>query len=516
MNKIIRILIVEDSPEDAECCLQELRRTGFEPVYRIVNDRENFLQAIRGELWDLVLSDFMMPRFDAVEALQLVREHTEETPFVIVTGSINEETAVDSLKRGADNYILKDNLRRLGPAVQQALKVVEERRSRQRLEQQLRQSQRLEAVGVLAGGIAHDFNNILTAITGHAVLLLDDLPEGSGPRENVDEILKAGRRAAELVRQILTFSRKGEQVRRSLSISAVLDEVCRLVRASVPSTISMKCRIDKDSGHVLGDASQIHQIVMNLCTNAYQAMAAKGGVLEVGSEPVSVSAARAAAHAELHEGPYVRIWISDTGPGIDPAIRGQIFEPFFTTKPAGRGTGLGLSVVHGIARSHHGAVDLSSELGRGTCFSIYLPRHRHVDEGTIEPVVGEAHGSERVLLVDDEESVLEIGRRMLERLGYSVTATGSSKEALALFRARPSEYDLVVSDFIMPSMTGTVLARRIRGLRADLPIVLLTGFGELPAAKRLSECGVRSLLRKPFVLSELAQTVRAALDATPV
>ncbi len=385
---------------------------------------------------------------------------------------------------------------------------------KERTEAQLRQAQKLEAIGSLAGGIAHDFNNILTPIIGFADLLQGDLPKGSPEAENVARILSAGDRARDLVRQILTFSRQNERERQPVAVASVLKDALKLLRAAIPATIEIRTNIDENCGNVLGDPTQIHQVVMNLCTNAYQTMGSSGGTVEVSLTAVDVTPELARTHANLWEGPYVRLTVDDTGPGIDPSIGERIFDPFFTTKRVGEGTGLGLSVVHGIVNSHGGAITFQSELGKGTSFHVYLPGLVREAEKQSPSEEGEAplQGREHVLLVDDEEPIVRFSQQMLEALGYRVTSTTSSLEALSLFHAEPDSFDMVLTDVTMPSMTGVDLAREMMGVRADLPIILMTGFTEFITAGQATKMGIRKLIMKPFETRKLAKTIREVLD----
>jgi len=392
-----------------------------------------------------------------------------------------------------------------------ALKRSQEERSR--IETQLRQAQRLEAIGVLAGGVAHDFNNILTAIWGYAALARDELPQASRERGHLDEVLKASERARDLVRQILAFSRRGEESRQRLQISTVIREDLKLFRATLPSSIELHEQIDPECGAVLADPTQIHQIVMNLCTNAYQALGQAGGAVKVALERVQVGQAAARANPYLNPGPYARLAVSDTGQGIDPKIADRIFEPFFTTKGLSQGTGLGLSVVHGIVTSYGGAINFDSVPGQGTTFSVHLPLAPAREELEEQAPSSEPlpRGGERILFVDDEEPLAQLGKEMLERLGYQVEAFSSSREALEAFRQDPQEFDLALTDLTMPGLTGVDLGREFLALRPDLPVILATGFSEQMDAPKAKELGFQAYVAKPFVLSDLARTLREAL-----
>ena len=384
--------------------------------------------------------------------------------------------------------------------------------ARAKLQAQLQHAQKMEAIGTLAGGIAHDFNNILFAILGYTELTRDDVPEGSLVRANLEEVIKAANRAKDLVKQILIFSRQVEQERKPMLIHLIVKEALKLLRASLPTTIEIRQNIDTKCGFVLADPTQIHQVIMNLCTNAYHAMRESGGVLEVSLDVFDIDAAFAAAHANLEEGAYLRLTVSDTGHGMDGATMERIFDPFFTTKAIGEGAGMGLATVHGIVTSYNGAVTVYSEPGEGTTFHVYLPRvdSTAVPEATAtEPV---PRGKERILFVDDEEQIVRFGQQMLERLGYHVTARASSVEALEAFGAEPEKFDLVITDQTMPNMTGVVLARELMRIRPDIPVILTTGFSEAVTQEKAKNMGMRECIMKPVLASDLGRAIRRVLD----
>jgi CheY-like chemotaxis protein/two-component sensor histidine kinase len=325
-------------------------------------------------------------------------------------------------------------------------------------------------------------------------------------------VLKASQRAKELVLQILTFSRRQEQERRPMRLQPVLKEAMKLLRASLPATIEIRAGIDANAPTVLADATQIHQIIMNLATNAAHAMSGRPGELGVGLRTINADADFARAHPDLRMGRYASLSISDTGCGMDRATIQRIFEPFFTTKAPGEGTGLGLAVVHGIVKSHEGAVTVYSEPGKGTTFHLYFPIHESAAVETVPETEAIVRGSgERVLFVDDEASLASLGKKMLERIGYQVTTKTSSSEALAAFRAEPGRYDLVITDLTMPNLTGTDLAVELLKLRPDLPIILATGFGGSMNSAKAQTLGLRELLMKPVTAQSLAEAARRAL-----
>ena len=383
---------------------------------------------------------------------------------------------------------------------------------KKKLEAQLQHAQRMEAIGTLAGGIAHDFNNILSLILGYTELSINDVPEGSRARDNLDKLYKAGERARDLVKQILTFSRQREQEQKPVEIHLIVKEVLKLLQSSLPRTIEIRQNI-AITGTVLADPTQIHQVIMNLCTNAYHAMLDKGGVLEVSVEEVELDTEFTARHLGTDPGPHLRLTVTDTGYGMDKQVLDRIFEPYYTTRKESGGTGIGLSVVHGIVKNHGGVITVYSEPGKGTTFNVFLPRIES-PEGVAETeeVGALPRGNERILFVDDEPAIVDIGKGMLGHLGYRVETRTSSIEALEAFRAQPEKFDLVITDMTMPNMTGDELARELMVIRSDLPIIICTGFSGKISEEKAKAMGIRKLVMKPIVMSEMAKAVREALD----
>jgi signal transduction histidine kinase/CheY-like chemotaxis protein len=389
-------------------------------------------------------------------------------------------------------------------------KLVQETKEREQLETQLRQAQKMETLGTLVGGIAHDFNNVLAAIIGFSEMAADKMSENPRVERHLQRIHEAGVRARELIKQMLAFSRKKEPERKPVRLSSIVTETTRLIRASIPTTISIKTLVASESGPILGDVVQIQQVLLNLCTNAAHAMP-KGGVLDVTLADCTVSPDTPDPHG-IGPGHYMKLDVRDTGTGISSDIIGRIFDPFFTTKKAGEGTGLGLSVVHGIVHQHGGYVTVESRPGEGTCFSVYFPRAVHAARN---PAADEEHvptGNERVLFVDDEEALAEMGQELLESLGYEVIAKTSSLEALALVQSDPARFDIVITDQTMPELTGAELAAKVMAVRPDLAVVLCTGFSRTIDNKSAREAGVKALVMKPLTKAEIARAIREALD----
>ncbi len=377
----------------------------------------------------------------------------------------------------------------------------------------LRQAQKMEAIGTLAGGIAHDFNNILTGIIGYTELTLEDDAQEDPSRRNLEQVLALADRAKNLVQQILSFSRHADQERRPVELVAAVAEALTLLRPSLPSSIEIRSHLKTGAAIVLADRTQIHQVLMNLCTNAAHAMQRGAGVLEVKLDRVDLDERSAKRYGELGPGRYQRLTVSDTGQGMDRGTIERIFEPFFTTKGPGEGTGMGLAVVHGIVKSHEGAITVHSEPGKGTTVQIYLPEinRRAGDQPSAEtrPL---PTGEEHILLVDDEQTIVEVGQQTLERLGYRVTGSLSAAEALDRFRRTPAAFDLVITDQTMPNLTGIHLAQELRKVRPEIPIILCSGFSQEVTVESALACGIQRFLLKPLLAREMAQAVREVLD----
>lgn len=381
------------------------------------------------------------------------------------------------------------------------------------LEKQLQQAQKMEAIGTLAGGIAHDFNNILAAISGYSELARLDMKNNPRAINNLDKVLQASYRAKELVTQILTFSRRAEYENKPVHISSIVKEALKLMRASLPTTIDIQQHIDQDIGNVLADPTQIHQVLMNICTNAGHAMRDTGGILQVTlSRPQGDSEFTLQFPGQDPEN-YLRLKISDTGHGMPPELLERIFDPYFTTKEKGEGTGLGLAVVHGIVKNHNGHISVSSEVGKGSTFCVYLPRLARGSKPWQKDAAQKIpRGSEHILLVDDEKDIVQMEKQMLERLGYLVTTRTDSAEALQDFQLQPNKFDLVITDMTMPKMTGDLLAQEIRKIDPAIPIILCTGFSAKVSAEIAHSIGISEYLLKPLALDKLARMVRELLD----
>ncbi|MFC1885653.1 response regulator [Thermodesulfobacteriota bacterium] len=406
----------------------------------------------------------------------------------------------------------KDEIGKLAAAFNQMSETLKLREAeKERLQKQLRHAQKMEAIGTLSGGIAHDFNNILGAIIGYTELALLTAPRESEMHHFLDEVFKAGTRAKNLVKQILTFSRMGTTERRPMRIEPIVKEALTMIRATLPTTIEIRKHFKSDLASVLSDPTQIHQVMINICANAGHAMDEKGGILDVSLDELEIDDNEEESSLSLHSGRYQRLTVSDTGHGMAPSVMERIFDPYYTTKGPGKGTGMGLSAVHGIVKGLGGEIVVRSEPGKGSSFEIYFPT---VDEKALErreilsPI---PRGSERLLFVDDEKSLVDIGLKMLQELGYQVSAKTSSIKALELFRIQSDQFDLIITDMTMPHMTGMQLAENIKQIRPEIPIIILTGFSEAISKEKTEAIGINSVLIKPVTREVIARKIREAL-----
>jgi len=382
-------------------------------------------------------------------------------------------------------------------------------RQQRQLEEQLRQSQKMAAIGTLAGGIAHDFNNLLAAILGYAELALLKLPPGTALQREIRQILKAGGKASELVNQILAFSRKETTKRILLQPGVLLKEVIKLLRGTIPSTITIREQIVATDRMILANPTQLHQVIMNLCTNAFHALEEQGGEMVLSLDPVKQRVRENDGERE-----WIRISVADNGCGIDADVLERIFEPYFTTKPSGKGTGMGLAVVHGIVENHEGRIEVESKPGQGTIFHVFFPVVSGLEtpqfQREAQSLVG---GNESILVVDDEQMVADYLKGFLEQLGYRVTVCNDGNSALTVFESNPNGFDLVLTDQTMPGKTGYEVARTMLALRPELPIILCSGYSSALSPERVTKAGIREFMMKPVSLHDLAPVIRAVLNS---
>jgi len=650
VRKAIKVLVIEDSEDDAKLAMRMLRQGGFIPSYRRVENVGALKAAFEEERWDAVLSDFRLPGFTGVEALEVFRSTELDIPFIFFSGTIGEEIAVAAMKAGASDYVMKQSMARLAPVMEreldQALIRAEHRKGQielkasrdryvelydsapvgyltlsgdglieqvnltgadmlgrqrdallrtrfvdfvnaadaepwqatfqqalrhgdkqrlelalccamggrldvqldcmrvkaetaptmvlvamtdisdrkeaeadlRRFEAQLRDVQKMESIGTLAGGIAHDFNNILGAILGNLALACEDVGSNHPAMGSLEEIRKASIRARNLVQQILTFSRREPQELVTQALQPVIVETHQLLRATLPARVELELLLVDPPVRALVDATQLQQVLMNLCTNAWHALGDAAGRIVVGLDAVVLDRAATQRLGDVPPGPYAHLWVGDTGIGMDAATRARIFEPFFTTKPVGHGTGLGLSVVHGIVSSHHGAISVDSELGRGSTFHLYLPLGESdapakAAADTVPPVPVAAPGrGAHVLYIDDDETMVVMVERILERAGYRVSGLRNPREAIAAVREYPGTFDLVVTDFNMPECSGLDVARELASIRPQLPVLISSGYITEELREEAKLAGVRGLLEKQKIFEDISDLLGRTLS----
>jgi len=512
----LRVLIVEDSPADAELILRALRSGGFAPLHERVDTAADMRAALERQPWDVVLSDYVMPGFDALAALALLKAHSPGVPFIVVSGSVGEDTAVAAMKAGATDYLMKDRLQRLAPAVTRVLAESGVERERRRLEDQLLQAQRMEAVGQLAAGVAHDFNNVLTAVLGSSELLLLDTPVGSTTREEIEIIRDAATRAQDLIRQLLAFSARQVLQPVVLDLNALVDNVHKMLRRLIGEDITLAAMLAPGLGRVRADPGQLEQVLVNLAVNARDAMPG-GGRLALTTANVDVEPPPPGADAggPVPPGRYVVLQVTDTGSGMDAITQARIFEPFFTTKPRGRGTGLGLATVYGVVRQSGGHIAVESAPGAGTTFRMYLPRvDAPLAAATAPQRAAAAAGSGTILLVEDERLVRVLARKVLEQAGYRVLAAEGGAQALELARGHSGVIDLLLTDVVMPEMSGREVVRRLLQERPAVRVLYMSGYSDEAVAQHGVLDAGTSFIAKPFTPTTLATKVREVLEAT--
>ena len=526
MSNPLRVLLVEDSPTDAKLVVQALHKLGRAIEYERVETAEAMRAALEKGTWDLVLSDWSMPKFSAPAALELLKGTDLDLPFIIVSGTIGEDTAVEAMRTGAHDYVLKDQLGRLTPAIERELRECMERVARRNAEnalrhsehalrqseEQLRQAQKMEAVGRLAGGVAHDFNNVLSVILGYGEMILDDLKSPAPLRADIEEICKAAQRAAGLTRQLLMFSRQQVFEPKVVDLSEVLANMEKMLQRILGEDVELVVVPPQSSDRVKVDPSNIEQVILNLVVNARDAMPT-GGKLTIETANVVLDEEYALSHLPAKAGPHVMLAISDTGVGMDRETQARIFEPFFTTKALGKGTGLGLSTVFGIVQQSGGNTWVYSEPGKGTTFKVYLPRvDAEVDvyRPTIPPTT--LRGNETILLVEDEEQVRTIVQSILRRQGYRVVTAQNGVEALLLSEQHPEAIDLLLTDVVMPQMSGPELAKRLLATRPAMKVLCMSGYTDDSIVRHgVLESGV-AFLQKPVTPASLARKIREILD----
>jgi signal transduction histidine kinase len=518
MKKPVNVLMVEDSATDAELLLAELRRRGFTPAARRVQTGPALEAALAERTWDVVISDHNMPSFSGDDALRMVKAQAPDLPFIVVSGAVSEEHAVNAMRAGASDFIVKTRLHRLAPVVERELQERTRRLERRRMaaalaesQHQLREAQKLEAVGRLAGGVAHDFNNLIAAILSYTDIVLKDMPREHAHRADLQEIKRASSRAAKLTRQLLAFSRQQVLDQAVLNPNEVIGDVLQLLRRVAGDRIDIQVSCAPDLWNVKADRIGLEQILMNLVSNARDAMPG-GGRLTLATTNV-VQTAGASGRGPAEPGSYVRLEVRDTGEGIPDDVLPKIFEPFFTTKPEGKGTGLGLATVHGIVQQSGGSIFVESAAGEGAAFVIYLPRTTEEAAVPLPMPEGRA-GDERVLLVDGDPDTLALGVRVLSDAGYRVTTASRAHDALAIAEAERLPFRVLLTPIVMPGMTGLALADQLRARNPSITTVFITTARDAQIDPlEVFERG--DILVRPFRPADLLAKVRDAL-AVPV
>jgi two-component system, cell cycle sensor histidine kinase and response regulator CckA len=514
MGQPTRILYLEDNPRDAELVRAQLAAEGMDCKIVCVQTGTDYASAVDQGGWALILSDFTLPSYDGMSALALAHAKRPDVPFIFFSGTVGEEVAIEAVQKGATDYVLKQRPARLVSAVKRALREAEERTERKKLEDQLRQAQKMEAIGQLTGGIAHDFNNMLTVIVGYSDLTLQKLRTNDPLRSDIEQVKLAGERASVLTRQLLAFSRKQVLQPKVLDLNAVLTNLDQMLQRLIGEDIDLITMPEPGLGRVHADPGQIEQIIVNLAVNARDAMP-QGGKLTIETANVELDESYARQHGPVKPGPYVMFAVSDTGCGMDRETQARIFEPFFTTKEPGKGTGLGLSTVYGIVKQSGGYIWVYSEPGRGTTFKIYLPRVEAVAEA-VKPrrkAARTVRGSETILLVEDDHAVRTLIRSTLQAHGYTVLETDHGKHAIQVCSQHAGPIHLMVTDVVMPEMSGRELAERLKPSRPNMQVLFMSGYTDKAIVHHGELDPGTPFLQKPFTPDVLARKVREVLDS---
>jgi two-component system cell cycle sensor histidine kinase/response regulator CckA len=509
---LLRALIVEDSEDDAALIVRELKRGGFDVTHLRVDNSAAMNSALDSARWDVVISDYSMPGFSGAEALKILRARTADIPFIYVSGTLGEETAIAALKSGAQDYLVKGKLGRVVPAIERELRDAEGKRERKRLETQIHQLQRFEAIGRLAGGIAHDFNNVIGAILGFAEIGQTELPEGHRTRERLQKICLQAERASNLTRQLLAFARRQVLQPQNLDVNALIRETVKFLGTVIGEQIRIELALSAQLEPAWADATQVEQVLMNLCLNARDAMP-QGGRILIRTQMTEIQPGDEGPRPYYRPERYILLTISDTGIGMDAETLQHIFEPFFTTKEVGKGTGLGLATVYGIVKQHGGIIDVESKPGSGTEFRVYLP----VGSGAAQAVGKKVEssvkgGTETILVAEDHDGLREAAKEMLESFGYHVLLAGTGEEAVEIFETDYASIDLVVLDVVMPAMTGPEAFEKMSALKPGLRALFTTGYTTEADELRSMIRGGVSFLQKPYSSRELGRGIRSLLD----
>ncbi len=519
-KETLYLLMLEDNPDDAELAAKALARDEFTIEWNRVDTEESFRKAL-AEKPDLILADYSLPTFDGMSALKIKEETAPEIPLILISGTIGEDVAVECLKAGATDYVLKDRLSRLGQVVKRALEEAETYKKRMRAEEallkneeNLRQVQKMEAIGTLAGGVAHDFNNILMAIQGNVDIALMDVQKDNPVYQNLMEIRLASERASDLTRQLLLFSRRQLMEQIPLDPNKIIKNLYKMLNRLIGKDIFLTVDLASDLKMIKGDAGTIEQVIMNLVVNAQDAMEG-GGKIIVKTKNALFNEENCKLYSNAKPGEFVCLSVHDTGDGIEPSILDRIFEPFFTTKAQGKGTGLGLSVAYGIVKEHLGWINVESTPDDGTTFEIYLPAIPVRPEQERQSLVPQEEfngNGERILLVEDEEVVRNLLSEMLTGKGYKVFSATNAREALDIFEEEKGAFDLVFSDVVLPDIRGPKLIEQLLKQKPEIRVLFTSGYSDEKSDWQIIKQLGYPYLQKPFTSYDMLKTVKEALE----
>lgn len=512
MSIPLRLLVVEDSEDDTSLLLRELGRGGYEVNWKRIQTPGKMKEALATQTWDLVICDYSMPQFSGSDALRILRETGLDIPFIFLSGRIGEDYAVAAMKQGAQDYVMKGNMKRLLPAIERELKEAERRKERVQLERRVKHLERFEAIGKLAGGIAHDFNNVIGVILGSAQLGETQAPEQSLVRERFRTIRSQAELASGLTRQLLAFARRQVLRPETVDLNETVLRIQDLLRSGLGEGIELKTDLSLDIEAIKADPSQIEQVLMNLVLNAKDAMP-KGGTLAIETTQVDLSDEFCRLHSYGRPGSYVMLTISDTGLGMDAATQEHIFEPFFTTKELGKGTGLGLATVYGVIKQHGGFINVYSEPGQGTTFRLYLPAAGGRAQAKQTEVASRpAAGSETILVAEDNAPLRALAVEVLTSQGYKVIVANDGQEAVRLFRENSDTIDLVFVDIVMPKLSGPKAFLEMSAFKRNVRVLFASGHAAETATLTSSLPPDASFLQKPYSPQALSEAVRAVID----
>jgi len=521
----IKILFLEDNPADIELELYELRKGGFDVCHRTAKNRKAFLEQIQHIDYDIIIADYSLPDITGIEAIHLCQQKNVDLPVILITGKGNEQVAVDSLRAGAIDYILKKNITGLAARVLRALDIWTDLKAvktmeaeKRRLQKQLLQAQKMESIGLLAGGIAHDFNNLLTGIIGYAGLSINILPEDSPATKNLRKILSLSKNAANLIKQLLVFSRKIPLEFKAWDINSLITSNVEFIRRIVEETIEIQLLLQEGLPPLQIDETQFAQVLINLAVNSRDAMTGMG-IIEIQTEKIEAGKITKPGRS-MHGKEYIRISVADTGCGITENNLPKIFDPFFTTKEVGKGTGLGLAIIYSIIKGHNGWIDVSSKEGQGTTFEIYLPvpqtiqANREMSLAVQSETADLEHsfpGNKTILVVEDDEDLRALTAEILENIGYRVITAADGQEALDIYTNNGQNIDLVFSDMIMPKQSGTELFTKLHKQNPAIKFILTSGYNLAELQGRMYE-DMSALLMKPYTPKQIANLVTEILN----